>query len=310
MTRRNSAFSSGAERALRAALHRHLPTSAGGERGLREALRQGADHPGKLVRGRAVLVAARHHGWTLRRAARLAVAIEYFHTASLLLDDLPCMDDATVRRGRTCVHRLHGEATAILAALALINRAYALAHTALAAEPAAVRRRANALLDRALGANGLVGGQALDLAFAGSTRSAAMVSRIAARKTGALFALAVLLPAELARPNRRERRALNALCVYWGQAYQIADDLADLSVERAAPEKTRGRDRQLARPNLGLALGAERAAARLARLGHQAEQSWRTLEKLGPARWSYLRELNAALLQRHRCGVDLDYRAA
>ncbi|MBX3737173.1 MAG: polyprenyl synthetase family protein [Candidatus Didemnitutus sp.] len=310
MTRRTPASSRSPERALRAALHRHLPTSAGDERGLRAALRQGAEHPGKLVRGCAVLVAARHHGWPLRRAAQLAVAIEYFHTASLLLDDLPCMDDATVRRGRTCVHRLHGEATAILAALALINRAYALTHAALAAAPAAVRRRATALLDRALGPHGLVGGQALDLAFAGSTRSAALVSRIAARKTGALFSLAVLLPAELARPTRRERRALNALCVYWGQAYQIADDLADLAVEQAAPEKTRGRDRQLARPNLGLALGGARAVARLARLRGQAEQALRTLQTLGPARWSYLANLNAALLRRHRCGVDLQHCAA
>jgi len=310
MTRRRPASSSQVERTLRAALLRHLPTSSHDERGLRAALRQGADHPGKLLRGRAVFVAARHHGWSVRRAAQLATAIEYFHTSSLLLDDLPCMDDATVRRGVACVHRRHGEATAILAALALINRAYALVHDVFAAEPVTVRRRVIALLEQSLGAQGLVGGQALDLAFARSSRSPALVSRIAARKTGALFSLAVLLPSELVRPTRAERRALNALCVYWGQAYQIADDLADLAIAEAAPDKSRGRDRQLGRPNLSLALGAARAEARLARLRRQSDQALRRLRLARPARWSYLDALNAALAQRAVRGVDIQHRAA
>lgn len=310
MTRPSAGSPSAVERTLRAALLRHLPTSAHDERGLRAALQQGAEHPGKLLRGRAVFVAARHHGLPARRAARLAVAIEYFHTASLLLDDLPCMDDATMRRGRACVHRRYGEATAILAALALINRAYALAHDVFVAESAAVRRRVTALLDRTLGVQGLVGGQAQDLAFAASSRSPALVSRVAARKTGALFSLAVLLPAEFVRPSRAERRALNALCVYWGQAYQIADDLADVALADPSPEKSRGRDRQLARPNLALALGAAGAEARLARLRRQSARALGVLRKLRPARWSYLEALNAALLARSVRGVDIQHRAA
>jgi geranylgeranyl pyrophosphate synthase len=284
-------------RGLPAALFRHLPSAARGEPRLLAALRQGAEHPGKLLRGNLVLTAARRHGLAPGHAARLACAVEYFHTASLLLDDLPCMDDAGLRRGQPCVHRRHGEATAILAALALINRAYALVGEALARRPLAVRRRATTWLDRSLGLAGLVGGQAWDLAFASTDRSPALVSRIAAGKTGALFALAIQLPATLARPTLTERQSLDALCVYWGQFYQIADDLSDLAATPAATGKTVGRDRALARPNLALALGRKRALERLARLDHQARRSLATLRVRGGARWDYLAELHAALVR-------------
>lgn len=286
-----------ADRTLRAALWRHLPAAVRAEPRLRAALRQGAESPGKMIRGRLVLAAARGHGLAPGPAARLATAVEYFHTSSLLLDDLPCMDDAVLRRGQPCVHRRHGEATAILAALALINRAYTLVGEALARQPRAVRARATAWLDRCLGLDGLVGGQAWDLAFAGTDRTPALVSRIAAGKTGALLTLAVQLPATLARPSRPERRALDALCVYWGQLYQIADDFSDLRANPAESGKTGGRDRHLARPNLALALGLPRAQVRFARLTRQAERALAALQARGGARWRYLLELHAAIVR-------------
>jgi geranylgeranyl pyrophosphate synthase len=223
--------------------------------------------------------------------------VEYFHTASVVLDDLPCMDDATQRRGRTCVHRQQGEATAILASLTLINRAYALVHEVLAAQPRRVRVDAMECLDRCLGTAGLVGGQAWDLAFARTDRSAATVSRIAAAKTGALFALAIMLPASLAKPRPAERRALRALCVYWGQLFQIGDDLRDVVSSSFEAGKTTGRDRLLARPNLALALGVPAARARLARLAAQADRALATLEACGGDRWHYLREAGATMAQ-------------
>jgi geranylgeranyl pyrophosphate synthase len=293
----DSFLSPAARRSLHLALQAHLPAAARAEPRLQAALEQGAQHPGKLVRGLLVLAAARRHGLGAAHAARLACAVEYFHTASLLLDDLPCMDDAGLRRGQPCVHRRFGESTAILAALALINRAYALVGVALARQPATVRLRATAWLDRSLGVDGLVGGQAWDLAFGGTDRSASLVSRIAAGKTGALFQLAVQVPATLARPSAAERRALDALCVYWGQIYQIVDDFSDLAAPAAESGKTAGRDRALARPNLVVALGAGPARARLLRLDRQAHQALATLEARRPARWSYLSELHAALLR-------------
>ncbi|MBI5689118.1 MAG: polyprenyl synthetase family protein [Verrucomicrobia bacterium] len=273
---------------LAAALPRHLPTEYGLEPRLEAALRQLTTHPGKLFRAVLVYEAARRFGVRRADAERLACAVEYFHVASLVLDDLPCMDDAAVRRGLPCVHRQHGEATAILASLALINRAYALIGQALAGQTRRVREEAGAVVDRSLGLAGLVGGQAWDLAFGRTERSASRVSRIAAAKTGALLSLAVLLPAALARPSAQERKALRALCVYWGQLFQIADDVRDVLATSFEAGKTTGRDRALARPNLALALGLPAAQARLARLQGQAARMLAVLARQGRGRWQHL----------------------
>lgn len=285
------------------ALLRHAPGDRAGEPGLRAALAQAAGHPGKLVRAHLVLSGAIYHGLRTDSAERLACAVEYFHTASLVLDDLPCMDDATLRRGRACLHRAHGEATTILAALALINRAYSLIGDAMAGAPRAVRTRANASLERCLGVAGLVGGQAWDLAFARSDRSARTVGRIAGAKTGALFELAILLPATLARPSAAEWQALRALCVYWGQAFQIADDLRDVLASSYEAGKTTGRDQLLARPNLACVLGVPAARSRLRRLALQSSRALARLAAAGGGRWSYLAEAGADLA---RLLADLD----
>jgi geranylgeranyl diphosphate synthase type II len=270
---------------------RHAGVEAGVEPHLRAALQQLVARPGKLLRATLVFNAARRFGLRQTDAERLACAVEYFHVASLVLDDLPCMDDALVRRGLPCVHRQHGEATAILAALTLINRAYALIGVALVAQPRTVRAEATAAVDRALGVAGLVGGQAWDLAFANSDGSARTVSRIAAAKTGALFTLAVMLPATLARPTARERRLLRALCVYWGQLFQIADDMGDVLATHFSADKTTGQDHLLQRPNLVLALGLPAARARVARLSRQAERALAALTARGGARWHHLEEV-------------------
>lgn len=280
---------------LSAALIRTVAAGQDVEPHLRAALQQVAAQPGKLVRAGLVHEAARRFGLRRGDAERLACAVEYFHVASLVLDDLPCMDDATLRRGLPCVHRQHGEATAILTSLTLINRAYALLHTALAAQSRRVRAEAVVCADRALGLAGLVGGQAWDLAFADSDRTARRVSRIAAAKTGALFTLAVMLPATLGRPTPVERRTLRALCVYWGQLFQIADDMGDVLTTSYESGKTSGRDRALQRPNLVLALGLPAARARVARLRRQAARALAALRAEGGSRWTHLQEVGKML---------------
>lgn len=273
-------------------LRRHSPALGPAEAHLKSSLEGAVNHPGKLVRARLVHRGLMAHGFDPEGAEQLACAVEYFHLASLLFDDLPCMDNADTRRGRPTAHRVHGEATAILAGLALINRAYALAGFALALQPAAVRMQSHACLDACLGVAGLVGGQARDLRFAESDRTPATVSRIAAAKTGALFWLAVYLPALPGGPGPRERQGLKALCVYWGLVFQVIDDVQDaLATEVEAGKPTR-RDRELARPNLVVALGLPAATRRIARLLAQAERTVTALEREGGARWSYLREFH------------------
>jgi geranylgeranyl pyrophosphate synthase len=272
---------------LRAALVENSPAFVATDARLRDTITFAADNPGKLVRARLVLAAARAHGLEDGPAERLACAIEYFHVASLLLDDLPCMDDAWTRRGRPCAHKVYGEAPAILGALAFINRAYALTGFAFASHPADIRLQATACLDSCLGPAGLLGGQAADLSFAQSDRSARAVSSVAMRKTGALFWLAVYFPALLAAPSPSELRALKALCVYWGLAYQAADDLQDALMNAFETGKTTGRDRELTRPNLAHAIGVPAVRARIGRLLAQARRAVAVLDGESP-RWSYL----------------------
>ena len=285
--------------ALGRAMQEHAPRVPGMEPHLAAAIAQAVGSPGSLLRARLVHAAARSHGLTEAMAAQLACAVEYFHVASLLLDDLPCMDDATLRRGRPCVHQVHGEATAILAALALINRAHVLAGFAYAAHPAEVRVQALLLLDGTLGAAGLVGGQARDLRFGEGATDRREIGRIAAAKTGALFRLALVLPALGGRPGPMEFRLLKALALYWGQWFQACDDMKDLIATSAETGKDTGRDRALDRPNLVLALGPAEARRRIARLEAQLARTRQRLGQLGP-RWDYLAPFHDSLAERGR----------
>lgn len=296
---------------LVAALRELAPVTSHLEPHLEAAIHQAADEPGKLIRARLAWEAATRHGLGEGPALQLACAIEFFHTASLLLDDLPCMNDAAVRRGLPCVHRTHGEATAILAALALINRAYALAGFAFAEQPAFVRFQALACLDACLGSAGLVGGQAADLRFGEGPGGARAVARIAAAKTGALFWLAVYLPALSADANENERRELKRLCVYWGQAFQALDDLGDVLPRGADAGKTTGRDRALTRPNLALELGVPGARKRVDRLAALAGGAVARLVAHG-ARWDYLERfhLECFAAAGRRAGIVVEYQEA
>lgn len=269
----SDAWSEEGRRQLLAALRGYAPAGADTERHLRAIITGAAANPGKLIRARLVVATLAAHGIDPAAHLPLAAAVEYFHVASLLLDDLPCMDDAETRRGQPCAHRVHGEASAILAALAFINRAYALAGLALLRQPSAVRLQAQSCLDACLGSAGLVGGQARDLRFADSDGSAREVGRIGLGKTGALFRLGLLLPAMLAQPTPDELRSLRALCVYWGLAFQALDDLHDLLATSVEAGKTTGRDRQLTRPNLAIALGVPATRARITRLLAHAERA-------------------------------------
>ena len=271
------------------ALREYAPAGPLAEPHLAAVLAQAVGNPGKLIRARLVHAAAVTHGLDEDLALQLACAVEFYHIDSLLLDDLPCMDDADTRRGLPCAHRVHGEAPTILAALALINRAYALAGFALCAQPMPVRLAAMACLDACLGVPGLVGGQARDLAFAESDRSAREIGRIAAAKTGALFWLAVYFPGLIAQPDAEEGRLLKALCLYWGLGFQALDDLGDAGVAGAAdPQgKTAGRDQALTRPNLVHVLGEAATKRRVGRLLSQAERALGALIARR-ADWSYL----------------------
>jgi geranylgeranyl pyrophosphate synthase len=269
------------------ALIAHAPTTAGAADALRGAIEDAVSRPGHLTRAALVVEAATAHHMPRNRAEQLACAVEYWHLASLVLDDLPCMDDAKERRGRPCTHQRFGEATAILTSLALINRAYTLVQSVFATKPLTIRRQAIALVDRVLGPFGLVGGQAHDLAFALGEKKPRETGRIAWQKTGTLLWLCVALPSLWSKSSARTRRALRRLSVYWGLAYQGIDDLRDVLSSSIAAGKTSQRDATLNRPNLALALGVPAAHQRVQRLLALAARSIDDLTQRDP-RYRYL----------------------
>lgn len=260
---------------IAAAFQECLPPDAFTEQNLAGAVAHSVRHPGSMVRARTCYLLSRDFGLGDDAALNLALSIELFHTASLLFDDLPCMDDAQERRGVPCTHVKFGEAATILSALALINKAYTLLWKAMQAAPPAVRAEATDFVERCLGMAGILNGQSYDLHFKSGDRSAARVMRVAMGKTVSLIRMTLVLPAILGGASRMERRLLSQLSVFWGLAYQVMDDLKDVLAATNDAGKTTHRDDFLGRPNLALAEGPIRTSkllSRLIRLGDRALQ--------------------------------------
>jgi geranylgeranyl pyrophosphate synthase len=262
---------------LQAAFQQALPLPPDLEPRLQAALGHLLDHPGSMVRPRIVHRLATAYGFNEQHALDLAIALECFHTASLVFDDLPCMDDASSRRGAPCVHVLFGDSGAVLAALALINRAYALIWKAIVAFPRAQQWKAVEYLEQRLGVEGLLNGQSLDLNYSALPHDRGTAERIASGKTVSLIRLTFVFPAMLAGASARELQLLERVATCWGLGYQIADDLKDILQTSIESGKTAARDLQLDRPNFAVAAGIPAATLRLARLIKMGD---RTLDKL------------------------------
>lgn len=250
------------------AFRNFLPIPPAADPNLEEALRHVLDHPGSLIRPRLVVQIATAYGLEGPQAHDLAIALEYFHSASLLFDDLPCMDNAQQRRGVPCAHLVYGEAGAILAALGLINRAYALTWRALACSSREKQIVAMAFVEQCLGAEGLLNGQSLDLHYRTLPHTREITERIARGKTVSLIRLTLVLPAMLGDAAPRELQLLERMSLLWGLAYQVLDDLKDLLQGTETTGKTAARDVLLDRPNTAAVLGIHAAIYRVERLIH------------------------------------------
>lgn len=261
---------------------------------LEEALRHVLDNPGSLIRPRLVCQVASAFEVDSANAKDLAIALEYFHTASLLFDDLPCMDNALERRGVPCTHLVFGEAGAILTALALINRAYALTWKAACGVSLSVQAEALTYVEQRLGVGGLLNGQSLDLHYSMLPHNRETIERIAGGKTVSLIRLTLVLPAMLGAASPREIQLLERIALYWGLGYQIVDDLKDQLQNVEQTGKTAARDVLLDRPNIAATIGIAGAVERLRRLIHLGS---RTLQRLLVLRLelSFLDKLRDAL---------------
>ncbi|WP_185984922.1 polyprenyl synthetase family protein [Aureimonas mangrovi] len=204
------------------------------------AMREALLAPGKRLRPLMTAIVAQDLGGDPQAAVDIGCAIEMVHAASLILDDLPCMDDAELRRGEPALHRRHGEDIAVLAAVSLLSDAYGLV-AAQASLDAAARVECVAILSRAVGLRGLVGGQFQDLREGQRERALSQILETNALKTGSLFRAAVEAGAIVAGAQAA-REPLSDFAQELGHAFQLLDDLLDKAPDARVSGKNPGQD--------------------------------------------------------------------
>lgn len=252
------------------ALDALLPKPRNSESRLHDAMRYATLNGGKRLRPFLVLNTASLFGVGESCAARVAAAVECVHSYSLAHDDLPCMDDDDLRRGKPATHKQFDEATAILAGDALLTIAFEILSDHATHEDPHVRCELVRSLALAAGGQGMVAGQMIDLESQGQNLSIGAITRLQQLKTGALIAFACEAGAILGRASPRHRQALHAYAHDFGLAFQITDDLLDIEGKAEELGKSTGKDQAAAKATLITPLGAERARAQAKILSDQA----------------------------------------
>jgi len=224
---------------------------------LHEAMRYAAQGGGKRIRPLLVYAAGSLGDAKVQALDAAAVAIECIHAYSLVHDDLPCMDDDDLRRGRPTVHKAFDEATALLVGDALQTRAFEV----LANAPcdADVRLRMITALAVASGSRGMAGGQAIDLESVGKKLDLAGLKQMHAMKTGALLSCAVELGGLAAHLNTSQMAQLEKYSTALGLAFQIVDDVLDVTADSQTLGKTAGKDAAANKPTYVTLMGLDYA---------------------------------------------------
>ena len=243
----------------------------GAPAGLGEAMRYAVLDGGKRLRPLLVLAArqavvatdgeASASAGFDEAALRAACAVELIHAYSLVHDDMPCMDNDVLRRGKPTVHVQFGQAQALLAGDALQALAFELLAPEGAAVPEPVQARLCRLLARAAGAQGMAGGQAIDLAHVGCGMTEDALRHMHRLKTGALLQASVLMGAHCGNSAPAALQALADYGAALGLAFQVVDDILDVTQDSATLGKTAGKDAEQGKPTYVSLLGLERAQA-------------------------------------------------
>jgi len=263
--------------AVEAALDAWVPVDA--PAGLGEAMRYGVLDGGKRLRPLLVLAACQAVGGSREAALRAAVSVELIHAYSLIHDDMPCMDNDVLRRGKPTVHVRYGEAQAMLAGDAM----QALAFEVLTPQPGeslvfegfcgvepVLQARLCALLARSAGHAGMAGGQAIDLASIGMPLDERSLRDMHRRKTGALLQASVLMGAACGRPTADAWQALSDYGAALGLAFQVVDDILDVTQPSSMLGKTAGKDQGSNKPTYVSVLGLDAARRYADELREQA----------------------------------------
>ena len=273
MTPADTAFRDWTARSLtqvEAALSEWVPLAA--PAGLGEAMRYAVLDGGKRLRPLLTLAAARAVAGAaeLPAAMRSACAVELIHAYSLVHDDMPCMDNDVLRRGKPTVHVAYGEAQALLAGDALQALAFELLTPEDGSVAPAVQARLCAALARAAGHHGMAGGQAIDLAHVGLAMTEAALRDMHRRKTGAMLEVSVHMGALSAGADGPTLACLQRYAQAIGLAFQVVDDILDVTADSATLGKTAGKDQANDKPTFVSLLGLAGAQAQAQALLQEA----------------------------------------
>ena len=256
--------------AVEAALEAWVPQDAPAGLGL--AMRYGVLDGGKRLRPLLVLASCQAVAGERTAALRAAVAVELIHAYSLVHDDMPCMDNDVLRRGKPTVHVQFGQAQAMLAGDAM----QALAFEVLTPDEgvsAELQARLTALLARSAGHAGMAGGQAIDLASIGHVLDEAVLRDMHRRKTGALLQASVMMGAACGHTTQATRAALSDYGAAIGLAFQVIDDILDVTQSAATLGKTAGKDLHHNKPTYVTVLGLQAARQHARELLEQAHEA-------------------------------------
>jgi farnesyl diphosphate synthase len=264
----------GIQARMEAVLSRHLPAAHLAPARLHQAMRYAVLEGGKRVRPLLTFAAGEVAGASPERLEVAAAALELIHAYSLVHDDLPCMDDDVLRRGKPTVHVEFDEASALLVGDALQSLAFQLlAENALADDPRAQLEMVK-LLAASAGSRGMAGGQQIDLESTGRALSVPELESMHIHKTGALIRAAVLLGAACgAGADAALRERLDQYAKTVGLAFQVVDDVLDEEASSATLGKTAGKDSRAGKPTYVSAMGLARARELAQELRHNAHEA-------------------------------------
>lgn len=233
---------------------------------LMAAVRHGVLNGGKRIRPFLLIETAAIFGVSGQGVMRAACALECLHCYSLIHDDLPSMDDDDLRRGQPTVHKAYDEAMAVLAGDALLTFAFDLVSDSLVSDDPNIRATLVQLLARASGQGGMIGGQVLDIAAETTSLSESEILQLQSMKTGALLRFACEAGAVIADAPEQHRKALARFGEIIGQAFQLADDLLDVTSNSEVMGKATGKDEAKGKKTLIDYYGVEGGKARLGEL--------------------------------------------
>jgi farnesyl diphosphate synthase len=273
------------------------PVSAGLQQ-LKEAMRYAVLDGGKRLRPLLALAACEAVGGNPQAALRAACAVELIHAYSLVHDDMPCMDNDVLRRGKPTVHVQFGEAQALLAGDALQALAFELLTPADTSVDAATQARLCRVLAQASGAQGMAGGQGIDLASVGQPLDTNQLHEMHRLKTGALLKASVVMGALCGQPSDATLLALGEYGSAIGLAFQVVDDILDVTADSATLGKTAGKDAFHDKPTFVSLMGLDASKAYAGQLLARALTSLDAVDGANPYGTAALRALADMLVNR------------